>query len=103
MQAGEYVVHPEVGEKEMSIFNKTLEGHMGLELKPVAVASQVVAGINYLFLCTGAPIAANPVTQLYSVEIFVKLPGDSGAAVELMAINEIDVADLKSARKENVK
>lgn len=97
MLLGGYVVHPEVGEDEMRIFNKALEGHVGYGLKPVAVASQLVAGYNYLFLCTGAPVVPDPETQLCVVKIFVKLPCNPGPDVELKEIKEIDVGKLEDA------
>lgn len=48
---GGYEVHPEIGEKERVIFESAMKGHVGVDFKPVAVASQVVNGVNYIFIC----------------------------------------------------
>jgi flavodoxin len=47
--------HP-LSEDELAIFNKATENYGYLNLEPLSVASQVVAGMNYLFLChSGGP------------------------------------------------
>ena len=47
--------HP-ISEEEMAIFQKATENYGYLNLEPLSVASQVVAGMNYLFIChSGGP------------------------------------------------
>jgi hypothetical protein len=91
---GGYELHHEIGEKEMEIFKAALKGVVGFDYKPVAVASQIVAGVNYLFICTGKPVVAKPVEGLYVVKIFAKLPSSAGADFEIKDIKELDLADL---------
>jgi hypothetical protein len=91
---GGFELHQEVGEGEMEIFKAALKGWVGVDYKPVAVASQVVEGTNYLFICTGKPVVAHPVLGLYAVKVFVKLPCNDGSNVELKGIEKLDIAAL---------
>lgn len=91
---GSYSVHPMVGQKEMAIFMEAMKGNMGMELKPVAVASQLVNGVNYIYICTGAPVVAHPVTKLYAVKIYTKFSHSVAPTMELEQIKEIDAASL---------
>jgi hypothetical protein len=94
IKLGGYVLHQEVGEKEIEIFKAALKGWVGVDYNPLAVASQVVAGTNYLFICTGKPVVAHPVAGLYAVKVFVKLPCNEGPNVELKGIEELDITAL---------
>ena len=90
---GGYEVHPEIGEKERVIFESAMKGHVGVDFKPVAVASQGVNGGNYIFICTGTLVVLHPQTKLYAVKIFTKF--ENGAStLEIQGIDEIDVASL---------
>jgi hypothetical protein len=93
IKPGGYELHQEIGEKEMEIFKDALKGSIGIDYKPVAVASQIGAGRNYLFICTGKPIVAHPILGLYVVKVFEKLTCE-GSNVELKGIEELDIADL---------
>lgn len=64
--------HP-ISEEEMAIFQKATENYGYLNLQPLSVATQVVAGMNYLFVChSGAAEGASEV----EVSIFKPL-GDA--------------------------
>lgn len=90
---GAYEVHPEVDEGALKIFNKALEHHAGMDYKPVAVATQVVNGVNYIFICTGKAVVLHPETKLYAVKIYFKADGKD-TVLELQEIKEIDIAKL---------
>ena len=91
---GAYSVHSEVGEKELAIFNKAMENHLGVDFKPVAVASQVVNGTNYLFICVGRPVVAQPTAALYAIKIYTHFAHSVAPVVEVKEIKEIDVKEL---------
>ncbi len=91
---GAYEVHPEIGEQEMAVFNYAMKDQVGMNLKPLAVASQVVNGVNYIFVCSGSPVVAHPETKLYAVKIYTKFAHSVAPTVEIESFNEIDVAKL---------
>ncbi|CAJ3527266.1 Uncharacterised protein [Burkholderia pseudomallei] len=57
---------------EKAVFNAALEGMVGVGYKPLAFATQVVAGTNYCFLCKGQ--AAFPVAPEFAALIYVNQP-----------------------------
>lgn len=84
----------QLSEDEQAVFDQALEGMTGVSYTPVRVlATQVVAGTNYAFLCTGETVTAEPQTGWYVVVVYQNLEGAS----ELTSIAEIDVADVKRA------
>jgi hypothetical protein len=92
--AGGFNVHNEVGEKEMAIFNAAMKNHCGVDYTPVAVASQLVNGTNYIFICVGKPVVAHPIPALYAVKIYTRFAPSVAPNVEIKDIKEIDVATL---------
>lgn len=96
MKAGGYELHPQVGEQELAVFNYAMKGYVGMHFEPVAVASQVVNGTNYIFVCTGKPVVLHPETKLYAVRIFTKFAHSVAPTVDIKAIEEIDIANLIS-------
>jgi hypothetical protein len=92
--AGGYSVHAEVGEQELAIFKAAMKHHLGVDYKPLAVASQVVNGTNYLFICTGKPVVAHPETDLYVIKIFTHFAHSVAPTIEVKDIQKLDVAAL---------
>ncbi len=43
---------------------------VGVRYSPFAVSQQVVAGMNYKFLCNGTPATLHPVSGLYALHVF---------------------------------
>lgn len=70
---GAYGEEREIDEAAKSAFDKATENYQYLNLVPVAVSSQVVAGINYKFRCT-SKMGEGPETEA-EVLIFSPLPG----------------------------
>ena len=69
-------------------FDKASETFTGSELKPVAyVASQVVAGTNYMILCEAATTTEQPKTSYQMVIVYVDLEGKA----EITQMKEFDL------------
>ncbi|MCM1118603.1 MAG: hypothetical protein NC543_04505 [bacterium] len=92
--AGGYQVHPQIGEQEKAVFEYAMKDHVGMNFEPVAVATQVVNGINYIFICTGSPVVLHPETELYAVQIYTQFAHSVAPKVEIKSIEQIDVAKL---------
>lgn len=61
------------GENALS---KALEGFTGVSLKPIVLlGTQVVSGMNYMFLCRGAATTADPVMNLYITTVYEDTAG----------------------------
>ena len=70
--------------------DEALANHVGVSLVPVAVlATQVVAGTNYRILACGTVVTAEPVSDLYVVDVYASLDGKA----EITAINVFDIAE----------
>ena len=75
-------------EKVQTAFDKAAETFTGSELKPVAyIASQVVAGTNYMVLCEAATISEDPSIPYQMVIIYADLKGNA----EITQIKEFDL------------
>ena len=75
-------------------FATASEGYVGVSLNPIAVlATQVVSGTNYLVLCEGAPVTADPTPGLYLAEVYANL--DGGA--EFTNVSTLDLIGYVSA------
>ncbi len=59
----------------MEVFNEALQGLMGVNYKPFAFATQVVAGTNYSFLAKARPVVPNPSLGVAKIHVFAPLPG----------------------------
>lgn len=92
--AGGYQVHPEIGNKEKAVFEYAMKDHVGMHFEPVAVATQVVNGINYIFICTGSPVVLHPETELYAIHIYTQFAHSVAPQVEIKAIKQIDISAL---------
>lgn len=92
--ASGYQVHPEIGEQEKAVFEYAMKDRVGMHFEPVAVASQLVNGINYIFICTGNPVVLNPETELYAVQIYTQFAHSAAPKVEIKSIKQISVSDL---------
>ncbi len=62
--------------KLKDIFDKAIAEYDGVALEPVElIATQVVAGTNYKFLCKGTPVTEEPVEKKFEVIIYKDLEG----------------------------
>ena len=76
-------------DEEKEIFEKAMEGIVGAEYVPVAViAKQLVAGMNYMYLCGETIVYKEPSYKLACISIYKDLSGN----VSLNGISNIDIA-----------
>ncbi|MBR4728593.1 MAG: hypothetical protein IK080_11965, partial [Clostridia bacterium] len=74
-------------EDAAAAFDKALEGFVGSNVTPVALlASQVVAGTNYCFLCSVTPVAPNAESSCAMVYVYADLNGGA----ELMGFVDLE-------------
>ena len=75
-----------ITDEEFAIFNKGIEGLVGVEYEPVAyLGSQVVAGSNYRLLCKSTATVPGVETEYALVTIYADLNGNA----EISDISEI--------------
>ncbi len=65
---GGYSEHRQLNAEDLKFFNEVSESYGGLELTPITVSTQVVAGFNYCYRCK------NKKGKFYEVTIFQPLP-----------------------------
>lgn len=60
-------------------FKEATHGLVGMRYTPFAVSQQVVAGMNYIFLCNGQMITTPPfpASGLYALHIYKPLKGNA--------------------------
>ncbi len=56
-------------------FAAATEGFVGQRFTPLAFATQVVAGLNYSFLCKAQLVVPNAPTRATKVHVYQPLPG----------------------------
>lgn len=57
---------------DTQVFDKALERLLGVKYTPLAVATQVVAGVNYCFLCQGNIV--NPDQTEFAAKVYIFQP-----------------------------
>ena len=78
---------------EKAVFDKALEGFVGVTLEPRdVIATQTVAGTNYAFLCTAVPVIPHAEYDWVIVKVYADLSGK--ATIE--SIKAIDASDVKT-------
>lgn len=70
-----------------AVFNEAMHGLVGVSYSAFAVSQQVVAGMNYIFLCNGTTVTMPPVSGLYSVHVFKPLNGGKATITRIVHIN----------------
>ena len=74
-------------------FEKALEGYQGITFEPVAVISQqVVAGVNFVYLCLGTTTTEKPVTTWNIVTVYEDLNENDN----ILYANSIDLENIKT-------
>jgi hypothetical protein len=66
----------EVTQKEKDVFDPAIRSIVGVKYTPLFFASQVVAGMNYCFLCKGMIINKEQTMIVASVHIYKPLSGE---------------------------
>lgn len=67
-----------IPEDAKAVFEKAVESFTGSSLEPMALlATQVVAGTNYAFLCRSTPAVEDPVPAVQVVTVYADLDGNA--------------------------
>lgn len=66
----------EITEEEKKIFKDTLAAYVGVGRTPLAVATQIVSGMNYAFLCDSKIVVPEAVPYNDIVVIYKPLKGE---------------------------
>ena len=87
-------IHPAaIPENALKAFDEAMEGFTGQTFEPLElIMTQVVAGTNYLFLCKGTLVTAEPVVALKLVEVYKPINDKAKVA----SICDFDIAELRS-------
>ena len=72
----------DISKDAQEAFDQAMKGWAGGEYTPVAVAQQVVAGMNYAFFCNSVSGEQRPTRSAAMVYIYQPLPGQGGAEVQ---------------------
>ena len=83
----------EVSEKDKAIFDKAMEGLLGVDYEPIAyLGNQVVAGLNHCFLCKATVVVPDAETTLVLVYIYQDLDGNA----DITNIVDLNIAALST-------
>lgn len=74
---GGFTSFREISKEEKELFEKVLNGLVGVSYKPLAVATQVVNGVNYAFLCDSKVIAPGTESRNDIVTVYKPISGDA--------------------------
>lgn len=75
MLTGGYTRQRALTAEDTALFEAATHGLTGVSYTPESVATQIVAGTNYRFICTAVTATAEPKTYKAAVTIFQPLPG----------------------------
>ena len=88
----EEIVTPVLTEESKKAFDDAIKEYTGMNLEPAALlATQVVSGTNYLYLCKGEAVTASPEPGWYLAVVYKDLQGNSS----ISNVEEIDLDDIK--------
>lgn len=69
------IFRTDITEEEKDVFKVAFENFVGVSYEPIAVATQVVQGINYKFFCNAQIVYPNAPNQAAVVVIYAPLEG----------------------------
>lgn len=78
---GGYTAQRPLDEREKELFESVTAGLTGVRYTPQSVATQVVAGTNYRFVCTAVTATREPQSYKAEVTVFQPLPGQGEARI----------------------
>ncbi|MPQ48037.1 hypothetical protein GCQ56_13605 [Marinifilum sp. N1E240] len=64
-----------ISNEELNVFINATKEILGVHYTPVAVASQVVSGVNYRFFCNAKDVYPNAINEAALIEIYKPLDG----------------------------
>lgn len=80
---GGWNVHESVSAEDKKVFDTALAGLVGCTYEPIAVATQVVNGVNYLFIAKYTRVTNPPVSGLAKVYITASPAGSEPRLVNI--------------------
>ena len=79
----------EITPDELAVFDKAVEGLMGVKYEPVLLlGTQVVAGTNYAFLCKGTVVYPDALPYWYILYVYEDLQGN----VKVLDVENLELA-----------
>lgn len=72
---GGYTAQRPLDDEDRRLFDKATENLVGVKYTPQSVATQVVAGTDYRFICTAETATREPQTFRAEITVFRPLPG----------------------------
>lgn len=81
MMTGAYTDFRPLNEEDLVLFGTVTRGLTGVSYTPESVATQVVAGTNYRFICKAVTATREPETYRAEVVVFQPLPGRGDARI----------------------
>ena len=81
MLSGGYTQQRPLDAEELELFQKATDSLTGVSYTPESVATQVVAGTNFRFICSAQTTSSPPETYKAEVTIFRPLPGRGDAKI----------------------
>ncbi len=72
--------------EDKDVFERAIKGLMGVTYEPLLVATQVVAGENFKYLCNATLVIQDPTTSHKIVQIFRSLENE----VSITSITDVE-------------
>lgn len=66
---GGWKVEFPVSEKNKKVFETAIEGHVGVDYEPIAAATQVINGVNYIFIAKATNATVNEKVGMAKIRI----------------------------------
>lgn len=80
---GAWNIHDSVSEEDKKVLETALAGLVGCTYEPIAVATQVVNGVNYLFIAKSTTVTLQPKTGLAKVYVTAAPAGSEPRLVNI--------------------
>ena len=74
---GGWTVHDTITTENLEMFNNAVKGLVGVKYEPIKVATQIVNGTNYCFICKSTLINQDPREGIAKILIYKPLQGDA--------------------------
>lgn len=78
---GGYTAQRPLTEDEHLLFDRVTRELTGVKYTPQSVATQVVAGTNYRFVCTAETATDKPAVHKAEITVYQPLPGQGGPKI----------------------
>lgn len=74
---GGWTVHDTISAEDLEMFNNIVKGLVGVKYEPIKVATQLVNGTNYCFICKSVLISQDLREGIAKVSIYKPLQGEA--------------------------